>query len=297
MGSYANLLQRELHKTNLSPRTHESYIRECRRFFSREGCRAPAKVREEDVTDWLLELKHRKYAPSSINMAKCGLKFFYTKVVPQLDWKIFKEFQPGKRNDRRPSLSVGETWRVLNSIHTLHNRTALVLIYLCGLRISECVNIQVGDIYRDEGQLFIHRGKGARSRRIPLPAKALKLLGQHWKVHRNPVLMFPAQGRGQKAESIKSTLKPMPLSSIQSVFKAGCKQAGLNKRGLSVHSLRHSYATHLMDLGVPLEHIKILMGHKSIITTQQYLHITEQGLGDTLKRIEALARHCHVSRS
>lgn len=289
MGVYQERLIRELRKTDLAERTHESYIREIRRFYSRPGAMTPAQTVEEHVTDWLLELKDRGYAPSSINMAKCGLQFFFTKVIPKDDWTIFKQFKAGKRNNRRPSLSVREVWKILNSIRTLHNRAALTVIYLCGLRISECVNLQCGDIHRDEGMLNVHRGKGARSRTIPLPQLGIELLTEHWKAHRNQTLLFPAMGRGMCKENIRSTTDVMPLSSIQTVFNKAAKAAGVNRRRLSVHSLRHSYATHLLELGVPVEHLKKLMGHSNISTTEGYLHITPSGYKDTIGKIHTLA--------
>jgi integrase/recombinase XerD len=294
MGTYHEKLIRELCKTDFSPRTYQSYIREAKRFFTREAAVSPIKTTEDEVTDWLIQLKSMGYAPSTINMSKCALQFFFNRVIPREDWKIFKEFKCGKKNDRRPSLSRREVWKILNSIKTLHNRVALTLIYLCGLRINECVSLHCGDVHRDEGRLYVHRGKGAKSREIPLPSIALQLLEEHWRAHRNPTMIFPAMGRGMQKDKIKTTLDPMPHSSIQKVFNKVAKEVGINKRRLSVHSLRHSYATHLLEIGVPVEHLKVLMGHKRLSTTETYLHITESGFKDTVKKIEKLSKGAHV---
>jgi len=292
MGIYRDLLIRELKKSALSERTHESYIWEAQRLFSHFSI-SPVSISQTQVTDWLLLLKDRGYASSSLKCAKCGLRFFFTHVVPRPEWTIFDEFKIQPYKGRRPSLSVTETWRVLDSIRTPHNRAALVTIYLCGLRISECVNLQVGDIHSADGSLHVHRGKGAKNRDVPLPEKGLQLLRNHWKTHRNPLLVFPARGRGGSRDMAGTTQIPLPLSSIQTVFKKAVKEVGIHKRDLSVHSLRHSYATHLLELGVPTEHVRVLMGHAHLSTTEKYIHITRSGFADTKRKINTLAEPYH----
>lgn len=289
MKNYRELLVRELKKSALSERTHEAYIREVVRLFNNYPGISPAKMSENTVTDWLLLKKEQGYSASALNISKCGIQFFFTKVIKRPKWRIFKDFKVGKRNDRRPILSVEEVWRVLDSIHTEHNRAALTTIYLCGLRIGECVNLQVGDIHSAEGLLHVHRGKGAKSRYVPLPVKAIELLRTHWKRHRNPLLIFPARGRGKKQGDDGKTTRPVPFTSIQTVFKKVSKQVGIYKRGLSVHSLRHSYATHLLELGVPTEHVKKFLGHKHLSTTEQYIHFTDTGYKDSVPKINKLA--------
>ena len=293
MKNYRELLIRELKKTALSERTHEAYIREVTKLFAHYSAKSPARMTEETVTDYLLYKKDIGYSASALIITKCGIQFFFTKVLRRPKWRIFKDFKAGKRNDQRPVLSVDEVWRTLNAIRTEHNRAALTTIYLCGLRISECVNLQVGDIHSAEERLHVHRGKGARSRYVPLPTKALALLRSHWKRHRNPTLIFPARGRGKKRGDDAKTTRPLPLTSIQTVFKKVLKQVGIHKRGLSVHSLRHSYATHLLELGIPTEHVKNFLGHKHLSTTEKYIHFTPDGFKESWPKVNKLAEPYH----
>jgi len=295
MDSYREIMVRKLKLTALSPRTHESYLREAGKLFKHYPAISPKNITEDQVTDWLLLLKEREYAPSSLTCAKCGIQYFYTEVIPRPKWKIFTEFKTGKRNDRRPSMTVEEVWRLLDNIKTHHNRTALTLIYLCGLRISECVNLQVGDIHSSENRIHIHRGKGAKSRYIPLPDKALSMLKTYWKTHRNSLFVFPAIGKGTIMSKMGNQDKPMLISSLQAAFKRSSFEVKVIKRGLSVHSLRHSYASHLIEIGVPTEHVRVFMGHKNLATTEQYIHISLTGLIDTVEKVNILAEHYHAS--
>jgi site-specific recombinase XerD len=268
-------------------------LREAKKLFEHYSTTSPKNITEDMVTDWLLILKEKGYAPSSLTCAKCGIQFFYTEIIPRPEWTIFQIFKSGKRNDRRPSLTVDEVWNVLNRIRTPHNRAALTLIYLCGLRISECVNLEVGDIHSSEKQIHVHRGKGAKSRYIPLPDKALSMLKTYWKIHRNPRFVFPAVGRGLHSIKVTDVDKPMLVASLQDAFQRTIKEARIVKRGLSVHSLRHSYASHLIEIGVPTEHVRIFMGHKRLATTEQYIHVSPTGMIETSSKVNILAEPYH----
>jgi site-specific recombinase XerD len=283
MGYYQDLFLRELKTASLSVKTQNSYIRTASVFFEAYSQTPPAKISETDVHEYLLSLKERGLSSSSLNVAKSGLRFFYTHVLPRNNWVIFNKFKPGKSNDRRPALSVRETWALLNSVKVLQHRSALTTIYLCGLRISECVSLQIGDVHFDESRIHVHRSKGAKSRYIPLARKTLNLLKTQWDSHQGKIFIFPSKSN-LDAAGIPSTLNK--------VFKLAASEAGITKRGICVHSLRHSYATHLLDLGVPTEHVKVLMGHSNITTTEKYLHITKSGFDQTKRKVEILAEPC-----
>ena len=173
------------------------------------------------------------------------------------------------------------------------SRAALTLIYLCGLRISECVNLEVGDVQGGEKRIHIHRGQGAESRYIPLPDKALGMLKTYWKIHRNPKFVFPAVGKGVHAIKMTNIDKPMLITSLQDAFQKTVKGVGIVKRRLSVHSLRHSYASHLIEIGVPTEHVRIFLGHKRLATTEQYIHVSPTGLNVTTGKVNILAEPYH----
>lgn len=156
-----------------------------------------------------------------------------------------------------------------------HNYAFLSTVYACGLRLQEAQHLEVADIDSHKMMLHIHRGKGAKDRLVPLPKATLSLLRKHWCAHRNPRLVFPARGRG--GNDARSAQNPMAKSSVQGAFRRARFAANIPKRDASVHSLRHSYATHLLEAGVNIRTIQRYMGHASLETTMVYLHMTQTG--------------------
>jgi site-specific recombinase XerD len=132
--------------------------------------------------------------------------------------------------------------------------------------------------------VYVHRGKGAKDRYVPLPKDTLNLLREYWKTHRNSKLIFPTVGRGRATGSAISTT-PMNRASVQGALTRAVKKAGITKK-LSVHTLRHSYATHLLEQGVNIRVLQRYMGHKSLETTMRYLHLTRKGAEDAYKIID-----------
>ena len=124
--------------------------------------------------------------------------------------------------------------------------------------------------------MHVHRGKGAKDRYIPLPDDPLDLLRTYWKTHRNPTWLFPATGRDHK--HLPSATSPMPRSSVQGAFRKAKQRAGIRKRDVGPHTLRHCFATHLLEAGVDVRTIQMLLGHRSLDTTTRYLRITRQHL-------------------
>ncbi len=150
-----------------------------------------------------------------------------------------------KKEKRLPSvLSLDEVHLLLSSVTTPQNKAYLTIVYSCGLRLTESLHLQVSDIDADRMRIHVHRGKGAKDRYVLLPLKTLKVLRNYWVTHRNPVLIFPALGRGSTAGPTSKT--PMTKSTVQGALRRVVKQLGFKKR-ISVHTLRHSYATHLLE--------------------------------------------------
>lgn len=289
MSTYRDLMINQLRLTALSERTQEAYLRAARLLFEAHPGVSPAKFTEDMLIQWFVSLKQKQYASGTLRIMKGGVRFFFSQVIPRPEWTVFEKFKAGKPFAMRPCLSVDETWRVLNSLRTPHCRTALSIIYLCGLRISECVNLQVGDVQPQERRLHVHRGKGAKARFVPLPNAGLELLRDYYRTHRHPTLLFPAVGRGFRDAHASDENEAMPLSTLQIAFKQAALKQKIHKRRLSVHSLRHSYATHLLELGVPIEHVRVFMGHTSLVTTAKYIHMTKSGFDETQQKIEKLA--------
>jgi integrase len=288
MGQFRDLMERHLKLSHLSERSQQAYMRSARRLFEAYPGLNPYTVEESVLEDYFIYLKER-YAAGTLSIDRGGLRFFFTQVIPRPDWTVFDRFKIGKKNALRPCLTVNETWRLLNAIRTPHNKTILTIIYLCGLRLGEARSLQVGDIHSEEGVISVHRGKGSKNRKIPLPDKGLMLLREYWKTHRNPLLVFPALDRGRRSKPSSTTENLMHASTIQDVFKKAAADVNICKRRLSSHSLRHSYATHAIELGVPVEHVRIFLGHTNLATTEQYVHSTPKGLEDTKVLMQKLA--------
>jgi site-specific recombinase XerD len=153
-------------------------------------------------------------------------------------------------------------------------RACLTTIYSCGLRLLEGARLQVSSI--DSARMVLHiHGKGKRDRYVPLPERTLDLLRQFWKIHRSPQWLFPAPTRHGVDWSVKHNAGPVTRSSLQSAFYRAWKKTGIAKRA-HVHTLRHSYATHLMEAGVHLRLIQDNLGHGSPKTTAVYTHLTRE---------------------
>jgi site-specific recombinase XerD len=161
--------------------------------------------------------------------------------------------------------------KLLGSVRLLSYRVCLSTIYSCGLRLQEGTHLHVQDI--DSARMMIHvrHGKGGKDRYVPLPQRTLELLRQYWVTPRHPVLVFPAPGRGHAG--VSRATQPMPKSSLQEAFRHALTHSGIHKQA-SVHTLRHSWATHLLEAGVHLRLMQEYLGHNSPTTTSLYTHLT-----------------------
>ena len=178
-------------------------------------------------------------------------------------------------------------WRILNAVRIDAYRVCLTTIYACGLRLTEGLRLQVPDVDSDRTLLHIH-GKRGKDRYVSLPDGTLALLRTHWRTHRNPQWLFPAPRAGARvhAPAVPSAT-PITRSCLQSAFVRAVTQSGVHKRA-HVHTLRHSYATHLLEAGVNLRLIQDYLGHTSPSTTAIYLHLTRELRDGALEPINSL---------
>lgn len=262
----------DLQLRGMSERTQEMYVRAVR-MLAEHYHRSPDRITEEELRDYFLYLKNvRKYSRTASTIALCGIKFFYCYTIKRL-WSTLT-FVRAPREKKLPVILSGEeVRRILGNVHTLRHRVCLTVIYACGLRVGEGTSLQVPDIDTAGGRLHIRHGKGGKDRYVPIPAHIVERLREHWKTHHNPVWLFPSPGRGE-AYTVAAG-KPMFISSVQVAFKKALRKSGINKRA-SVHTLRHSYATHLLEAGVDLRSIQEYLGHTSPQTTAVYTHLTEK---------------------
>jgi integrase/recombinase XerD len=254
----------------LSERTQESYVRAVRQLAEHYH-KAPDLISEEELRQYFLFIKNVKhYSRSTSTIAICGIRFFFEQTLNR-DWSLFGLLRAPREKKLPVILSREEVRQILGRIKLPRYKVCLTTIYSCGLRLQEGTNLHVADIDSARKMIHLRHGKGAKDRYVPLPQRTLELLRQYWKQHRNPVLLFPAEGRNH-IDLARST-EPMSKSSVQDAFHAALKESGNNKRA-SVHTLRHSWATHLLEAGLNLRLIQEWLGHSSPATTSVYTHLT-----------------------
>ena len=260
----------DLQLRGLSERTREMYVRAVRQLAEHYH-KSPDQITEEERRDYFLYLKNVKHASRSAStIALCGIKFFYEHTLKR-EWTILTFVRPPQEHKLPVILSLEEVHTILQCVRLPRYRACLCTLYACGLRLQEGTHLQVPDI--DSARMVVHVrcGKGAKDRYVPLPQQTLTSLRTYWKTHRHPVWLFPAPGRGGTGMATAST--PMPSNSVQDAFRAALKASGITKRA-SVHTLRHSYATPLLEAGVNLRLIQEYLGHHSPTTTARYTHLT-----------------------
>ena len=254
-----------------SSRTQDSYIRSVE-GLTRYYMRSPDQLSEEQIRKYFVHLTcERKLARPTVTIALCGIKFFYEKTLKR-DWSLTGVPTP-KREKKVPVVLTREQVKaILARVRTVRHRACLTLIYACGLRLHEGCEVKVTDIDRVRGLLRVG-GKGRKQRYVPLPESILPLLEDCWRSHRNRTRLFPWVGRGGRGRRGKITDRHVPLTTVQQAFRKAYLESGITKK-VSVHSLRHAYATHLLEAGVPLRQIQEWLGHSSPSTTTIYAHLT-----------------------
>jgi integrase/recombinase XerD len=254
-----------------SANTQELYVRAVS-LMSEHVHHGPDKVTEEELRRYFLYLTNeKKSSRSTTTVALCGIKFFYEHTLHR-DWPVLRLARPAPEYKLPVVLSREEVRRVLAEVRKPIYRVCLTTIYSCGLRLMEGAQLRVADVDSARMVLIIH-GKGKRDRQVALPAPTLKMLREFWKTHRSPEWLFPAPG-------LERPIGPITGRSLQRAFYYAWEKTGIAKRA-HVHSLRHSYATHLMEKGVHLRLIQDTLGHRSPKTTAVYTHLT-RAVRDTL---------------
>jgi len=277
-------MQDDLHLAGMAQRTVHGYLRSVRQLADYCRC-SPDQISEEQLRRWLLYLKNeRQFAYGSLRVAFSGVKFFFTRTCRR-DWKTLAETKLQNIKSLPEVITIGQVHQVIDACSTPRMATYFWTVYSLGLRIEEGLNLRIGDIDSQRMMIHVHRGKGAKDRYLPLPSSTLQALRDFWKTHRNPVLLFPADGRNH--QGVSTAVTPMSVTSVQRAIKQIADQLNFGKK-ISTHTLRHSYATHLLEAGASLKAIQKLLGHSSLQTTMVYLHLTEVAEADTRKLIDRI---------
>jgi site-specific recombinase XerD len=274
-------------------RTRHAYYRQLRLMHEHFGC-DPASITETQLRDYFLFVKLKKrWKPKTIRQAVAAAKMCFVDLLGKPHWTVFSQIRT-KDHDSLPAvLTRQQVHDLLQHIRLRRYRTPLKLIYCCGLRLSECLGLTIHDVLGKENKLIIRQSKGHKDRVVPLPTAMYRELQRYWRFHRHPLLIFPNVGRGAHdpkamAERMRQATCPMPHNSLQRLLVLARKE--LNIPAASPHSLRHSFATHLLEAGAHLRTIQQLLGHSQITTTMVYVHLTHQSTQDALRLMDELCR-------
>lgn len=280
---------------SLAAHTQAMYLRTLRQLTTRVG-RDPCDLSEAQVREHILHLKAaHHYSPSSMRLATAALRNYYGRLLGR-DWKLFDLIRSPSAQTLPAVLTRAEVARLLAAVRLPRFQMVLRLIYACGLRISEALGLEVTDIKKDGPRLHIREAKGHKDRYVPLPRWAYLELRAWWLTHRHPKWVFPGAGRAWHASvdptnpgptRAAAAAGPMSVSSIQQCMQLVVARERLPK-GTCVHTLRHSYATHLLEAGVNLRLISAYLGHSSLDTTAIYLHLTAVNEAATLAALAQL---------
>jgi site-specific recombinase XerD len=263
----------DLQLRGYSARTQESYLHSVRQLAAHFR-RSPDLLTEEDLRVYFLHLTNVKhFAPASFTIALCGIKFFFVHTLGR-DWKLLDLVRPRREKKLPVVLSHDEVVRIIDCVRLPVYRACLTTIYACGLRLTEGARLQVPDVDSRRMVLHIH-GKGGQDRYVPLQSRTLEILREHWRTHRSAQWLFPAPVRRGTRYFVPEGAGPVSRTSLQSAFVRALRRSGVNKRA-HVHTLRHSYATHLLEDGADSRTIQVYLGHRSLRTTQIYTHLTQQ---------------------
>jgi integrase/recombinase XerD len=249
----------ELTRRNYSPRTIEAYVYAVARTARHFGC-SPDRLTPDQLRDFQLHLIARAASWSAFNQITSGLRFFYRHVLDRPAFVPFVVY--GKKPRTLPVvLAPAEVRRLLDAVPPGRNRLMFRLAYGCGLRLSEVTHLRVADVDGARHTLWVRHGKGNKDRGVPLPAELLGDLRAYWREHRPPDWLFPGP-----------TGRPLSATIVQRAFHVARRRAGV-RAGATVHTLRHCYATHLLEAGTDLPTLQRLLGHSHLSTTLRYLHL------------------------
>jgi integrase/recombinase XerD len=278
MSAIRQLMIEDMQLHGYAAKTQEAYVGAVR-GLAKYYKRSPEEITQEEVRAYFLWLvKERGVARSTLTIHLSGIKFLFEKTLKR-EWIIFNLVRPQKRKKLPVVLSSEETKHLLSLVRMPKSRMALTVIYACGLRLNEGLHLRVQDIDSQRMLIWIRNGKGGKDRYVPLPERLVEMLRAYWKLHKPSTYFF---FRKDKNTALSDT-------SLQHTFKAALRESSIRKEA-SIHTLRHSYATHLLERGIDLRVIQELLGHKSPQTTAIYTHLTDksfQTLTETLNSLLA----------
>jgi site-specific recombinase XerD len=274
MGSHSDAMQTRMLARGFAPRTRDAYLGWMRRLVGYSRTSAD-QLTEQQALEYIADLTRRGRSGSTVNQALCAIKFFYPEVVPR-GWGLSTPYR--RFPQRLPViLSREEVRQLLDASEGLRQRAAVEIAHAAGLRLNELLHLQVSDI--DSARMLIHvrQGKGKKDRDVMLSPALLETLRAYWREARPRGYLFPGKKPG----------RPVNATILQRGFAVAKLKARIDKE-VSFHSLRHSFATHLMESGVSVRTIQALLGHRSLGTTERYTHVAGAYLKQTQSPLDTL---------
>lgn len=277
-----NMMKQEIYYTvkqmklrRYSEKTIRIYVRQIELFLT-HFTQNPRNISEKQIQEYIFRTIYKnQYSGSLQNIMVSALKFFYNKVLKQ-PLQEETTIRPLKTRYIPQVLSKSEVKSILNNINNIKHKAIISLIYACGLRRSEAINLKIREIDSKRMIILIKNAKGKKDRNVPLSNKLLILLRAYYKIYRPKIWLFEGiENKQYSAGSIKKILQ-------RSVIKSGIKKR------ITIHTLRHSFATHLLESGINLRYIQVVLGHKSLKTTERYLHISDIIMKETPSPIDDL---------
>ena len=267
-------MREDMQLRGLSPHTQKEYLMRVT-LFARYFRKLPDKLGEEEIRAYLLHLVNEKHASHAVlNMTYYALKFIFETTLKR-PWEVRKVPHPKKPQRLPVILDKGEVQKLLSVTTNAKHKAMLMMAYGSGLRVSEVARLKVSDIDAARMTVMVREGKGAKDRYTILSRVALDTLTKYLRRYRPTSWLFPGMIPG----------RPMTTSSIGLVIKAARKRAGITKRA-TMHSLRHAFATSLLEGGTDLRHVQLLLGHRSLKTTALYLHVSRKDLGTIVSPLD-----------
>ncbi len=269
-------MQADLRLRGFSPKTQKDYLRHVS-YLARYFGKSPEEVTEQELKDYLVHLlEDKKLSPGTYKNYVNGIKFLYRTTLNRGEM-VEKIKYPKMRTKLPVVLDLAEVKRLLSVVENLKHRTLLTIIYSAGLRVNEAANLKVTDIDSKRMMVRVQQGKGHKDRYTILSKTALECLRQYWRAYRPKEWLF----KGQKDDTRIS------YTSIRNIFVDAKERAGITKPA-SIHTLRHSFATHLIEAGTSLHHVQLLLGHKRPTTTTIYLHVSKTNLAQVASPLDSI---------
>jgi site-specific recombinase XerD len=276
MDTLKEQMTRDLQLRGITPRTQKKYLREVTNLANYFG-KSPGELGEEEVKEYLLHLlEDRKLSRGTYKNYAAGIKFLYTTTLNRAE--VVEKIRYPKAQKKLPVvLDLAEVKAILAATENLKHRALLTITYSAGLRVSEAAKLKVTDIDSKRMMVRVQQGKGGKDRYSILSQTALELLRRYWRQYRPKQWLFEGQKEGA----------PMCYTAIRNIFFEAKKRAGITKPA-SPHTLRHSFATHLIEAGTSLHHVQLLLGHRSPTTTTVYLHVSRMNLAQVSSPLDSI---------